>query len=196
VSLAYEKVALRTYLKLKRARIALSGGFATSFYPPVAAGLVQINGLVFNREEDDVLLDGLLLILNRSVVIQPLGTARLPTNADDALQSGPLLVTQNRKAIPSFVADTLRRRFVERRSIRAFIGVDEEDRVLMGLVDEISLTSLIEFLVAPRGVGGLGCTDALNLSGSVNAGLIIQVVDLDFERGDMATPLPTAIVVR
>ena len=186
------------YQNVQDARVVLSGGFLKSFYPPLASGFVKSDGRVLNRPEDDPLLNGMLGIAGNRVAMLPFHGTGGTEAWVDVLQAGPLLVLAGQSALPARTADlgSSGPAFVGRRYTRAFIAVDSERRVLLGLVSDARLRDLVELLTRSLTVGGLACRAALNLSGHRSAGLLVDAEHVHVEVGNTELRLPNAIVVR
>lgn len=189
--------SLIAYQKIAEARIVLSGGFVTSFYPAIPAGYVQFHSMPINRAATDPILNGMLRISRGRASIGPFEEPDYERLTGDALQSGPLLVHGGRPVLrrAAEVAPD-QAVVVEGAFIRSFVAVDKQGHALLGWVSEVSLTELVELLLRPEQARGLDCESALNLSGHVNAGLLVSAGDVYHEVGDVATRLPNAIVVR
>jgi len=187
--------SLEAYRKESGARVALSGGFLKSFYPPIPTGFVQSAGQAVNRPSPDPMLDGMLLVRRGQEVDMVRAAARPEVTAwDDALQSGPLLVMGGRAVVSPSGPERVNE-IVTRRFIRAFVAVDRTGRILLGMTGKVSLPDLAGLLARDADQGGLGCRTALNLSGHINAGLVVSAGDADFRIGDTTTLLPDAILV-
>ena len=91
-----------------------------------------------------------------------------PERADEALQAGPLLFNRGRALEVS--------RGAGRKSRRALIGIDDQQRVLIGVVDSLlgglTWVELQEIFSAPQ--RHLQTTDLLNLDGGGSAQLYVN----------------------
>ena len=109
-----------------------------------------------------------------------------PEQADEALQAGPLLL--NRGAALEV------RRGAGRKSRRALIGIDNQQRIVIGVVDSIlgglNWVELQEIFLAPQ--WQLQTTDLLNLDGGGSAQLYVNGSQLK-ELVSGTTDVPVAI---
>jgi Phosphodiester glycosidase len=186
---------LSSYLDHYGALAVISGGFLKSFYPPIPLGFVMRARTVVNRATRDDLLTGLLTVRNGRPFIGPFSETAA-AGADDGLQSGPLLVQGGQSALPkSDGLTTTTRALIERASERAFVAVLPDDRVLIGHTEPATLADLVSVLTKAAAVGGLGCVDALNLSGSTGAGLLVKAGGSELAAGSQQLYLPNAILV-
>lgn len=180
------------YQQKFKAYVALSGGFVKSFYPPLPLGFVKSNGKVINREHETPFFSGIVCSKNNSLMIEPF-TGRGATEAwIDCLQSGPLLLYQGRPAVKfeNYTDD-----FLYQTHKRAFIAVDTQGHVLLGVTEETTIPVLLEVLQMPLEQGGLGCREALNLNG-VYVGIVADVAGKFLTGGDVEIYPPNALIVK
>ena len=189
------------YQEQHNAKVVLSGGFLKSFHPALPLGLVKSGGTLLNRPifESD-LLNGLLIIRspNRRPDIVPFQwSERRIAGWADALQSGPLLVRRGRAVIFDISWRLAsERKLVEQYYTRAFIAIDQSGHFLLAITGKVSLPLLVDLLIRPASEGGLGCMDALNLSGGGSEGLVLKVGERDLALRTTDVRLPNAIVVQ
>jgi hypothetical protein len=186
---------LSSYLDHYGALAVISGGFLKSFYPPIPLGFVMRARTVLNRATRDDLLNGLLTVRNGRPFIGPFSEAAA-AGADDGLQSGPLLVRGGQSALPR--SDSLTaasRALIERASERAFVAVLSDDRLVIGHTEPTTLADLVSVLTKAPATGGFGCVDALNLSGSTSAGLLVRAGGSELAAGSQQLYLPNAILI-
>ena len=196
-------VSIARFLDRSGGSVALSGGFLKSFYPALPLGYVQSAGEPVNRSHTTDLLNGLLLLGPgadiRSTDFVPGKYEALAERWRDVLQSGPLLVLDGRSrlsedlAAPNNDAD---RRVVTVQAIRAFVAVECNERMLLGLTGDMTLRELAEVLSRSAADGGFACRAALNLSGAESAGLLVDAGGRRAAFGGTDYRLANAIVVR
>jgi hypothetical protein len=187
--------ALSSFLEHSGALAVVSGGFLKSFYPPIPLGFVMRARTVVNRASRDDLQTGLLTVRNGRPFIGPFSETAT-AGADDGLQSGPLLVRGGQSALPRSEGLTATTRgLIERASQRAFVAVLADDRVLIGLTEPTTLPDLVSVLTKAPSVGGLGCVDALNLSGSTAAGLLVRAGGSELAAGNQQSYFANAILI-
>jgi len=169
-----------------RAHAVLSGGFMTTIYPPVPLGLITHNGKEVNRSASTELLDGIVTSEGNRLEIR-----RFTDSTDclaDCLQAGPLLVGDKRVTLRDNYTDS----GIEGSYRRAFVATLPDGYFMLGIASGAKLRALATFLAAPVDRGGLGCLDALNLSGSTSAGMLWD----GGSDGDTKFPIASALVVR
>jgi len=178
------------------ASVVLSGGFLKSFYPPTPLGFVKHGGEILNRGVTSDLLTGVLLASRRSVRIERYENDACSSAWSDCLQSGPLLVLQGQPALPTRDEVHLKstQAAIDGRYQRAFVALLPNGDAILGVTGEIGLLDLQTFLVTPPDQGGLGCTDAINLSGAGSAGLLVRASGKTMSVNTVDMFLPNAIV--
>jgi exopolysaccharide biosynthesis protein len=192
---------VRQLLASSRAHAAISGGYLKSFYPPLPTGLVQVRGrLISARVPDDTVVNGTVVVrASGSIAIYPLSQASRDSLArwSECIQAGPILVSGGRPALPPAIAPASRLGVMATRAFsRAFIATDRSGRVVLGRCESARLPELADFLARPIGTGGLGCTEAINLSGGGSEGILIKSGPLEVSAGDIDVYLPNAFIAR
>jgi len=187
-------LSLTDFERKHQARAVLSGGFLKSFYPAVPLGFIKVGGETLNRWVDTPLLNGVVWLGPEGATITSALADKGVQRAADGLQTGPVLVSKGQvdarlKSVSERKADQLIRGSFE----RAFIGVDDHRRILLGRSGPVALSMLGRFLAAPAEQGGLALRDVVNLSGSRSAGLLVYPIK--FSIGDDAVQLHNAFVV-
>jgi hypothetical protein len=176
----------------------LSGGFLKSFYPPTPLGMVKHGGIALNRGIKGEPLTGVLLATRNRVAILPYADNRCDSTWSECLQAGPLLVDHGTPALPSPETIHLKstRTLIDEKFTRAFVAVLPDGEVVLGIIGEVSLPALQDFLLRSKHRGGLGCTGAINLSGSVSAGLLVNAAGRPSSKGSTDIFLANSIVIR
>jgi hypothetical protein len=168
------------------AEAVLSGGFMTTFYPPVPLGFLKHSGSELNRPASSELLNGIVTSEGNRLEIR-----RFNNPADclaECLQAGPLLVSDKRVSLPEHYADS----GIEGDYRRALVATLPDGYFVLAIASGAKLRALATFLAAPVERGGMGCQDALNLSGSTSAGMLWE----NNSEGDTKTPIASALAVR
>jgi hypothetical protein len=163
---------LTEFQRLTGAKVTLSGGFMTSFLPPIPLGLVKQNGVVINRAASGDLLTGALAFKSGRPTIKPWRGFR----ADEweaSLQSGPLLLDEGRSALPDSTSglQPSTRALIEGRYARAVVVSAPPDMFALLVSEPVSLTGLVNVLMREFGPRAT----AVNLSGATTAGLLVAV---------------------
>jgi hypothetical protein len=156
---------IKGYLVESMSQLVLSGGFMSSFFPPIPLGYVQIDGRAVNRKHVSRQLNGVFCAAPGRAAVTLWDSDFDPVLWRDCLQGGPLLISDRVNILD---ASGLPDVFVYEPLDRAFVGVDEGGRVALGIVEDIRLDELAELLRKGR-FGQL--IDVLNLAGSGSAGL-------------------------
>jgi uncharacterized protein YigE (DUF2233 family) len=176
---------LGDYIGKENAVIAVSGGYMSSFSPPKALGLVKVNGRQISAPHTTWLGKGMVCTDGRLPKIANYDELKA-TSLSDCLQSGPLLIDGGKVRYPSSDIDVGEEKLVKSEQNQAFICVDTNHEIKLGVSDPIKLDAFSDFLKEK-----LNCKDALRLTGHFTAGLQIGR-DL---HGSDEYPLPTVIAV-
>ncbi len=176
---------LGDYIGEQNARIVVSGGYMSSFSPPKALGLVKVGGRQISSPHTTWLGAGMVCTDGRQVRISKYDE-RKSSSLPDCLQSGPLLVVGGKVEYPKSDIDHGEKKLVNSKQNQAFICIDKEKNIKLGISDQITLDKFSTFLE-----DGLHCLDALRLTGHFTAGLQI---DRDLYGNDKY-PLPSVIAV-
>lgn len=178
---------LGDYIGRENARIIVSGGYMSSFSPPKALGLVKVKGTQISPPHTTWLGQGMFCTNGPRVEIGPFDTLKFVSDQfTDCLQSGPLLIDGGKVRYPKSDAESGEQKLVKSEQNQAFICVDANKRVNLGVSDEIELDDFSNFLKEK-----LKCQNALRLTGHFTAGLQIgrEV------HGSDEFPLPSVIAV-
>jgi hypothetical protein len=156
---------LREYLA-SGAVAVLSGGYMESFAPPVALGYVSVDGVEISRRHSSWLTSAAICQRDDEVVIAAMDGFDVAT-FDSCLQAGPLIVDGGIGRYGEGVeVSGAERKLARSVQEQAFVCLDGEGRLLLGVSDPISLSDLTGFLVET-----LQCRQAMRLSGHITAGL-------------------------
>ena len=170
--------------------VLLSGGFLKSFFPAIPLGLVISKERVVNRSVSGDELTGILVLRDGVPAIRAFGGDRDVEKWQDALQSGPLLISDGRSQLPPPGTKLLpsTQNLIEKQYNRAFVALLPDNRVLMGITGPITLPALVELLTQ-----AFGSRSAVNLSGAGSAGLLVRAGGRLVSVGSVETQLPNAI---
>lgn len=185
---------LSEYQKLTNSPLVLSGGYLSSWQPALPLGLVKVNGVQANRPHLSWLVDGLFCTNGKEVIIDKYSSIEQTRNWLDCLQAGPLLIKDGKIII---AVNDKNEKLLRSKQEQAFIGYDDHNHCFLGVTSKMTLLNIIDFLRSSHENGGLGCTNAIRLSGHVTAGLILILPDGKvIEGGNKKVLLPNAIFVK
>lgn len=161
---------LGDYYRSSKAKIIISGGYMASFSPPTPLGLVKVDGTELSRPHKTWIGTGMVCAAGQQVRIAPFEALVSDKASTDCIQSGPLLV-QNGVAHYNDNDDIKigEKKLVDSVQEQAFICIDGEQKIKLGVSDPIRLDDFTHILVDK-----LHCQDALRLSGGPTAGLETQ----------------------
>ena len=181
-----------------QAAVVLSGGFLTSFYPPIPLGIVKRSRVLVNRAAGGDLLNGLLLVRAGRASIEPFRGAAGVAEWDDALQSGPMLLYGGHSALPNVAEIGTRstRQLIENEYSRAFVATLPDNQFLLAVTGAVSLRALVDLLARPAPQGGLACLNALNLSGGGSEGMLVRAGAKQISSGNIRSYLANVILLR
>lgn len=193
----YSGYTLNEYFDLGQFDVVISGGYLSSWSPPYPLGYLKINNKEYNRVHPSWLTRGLLCVNDQNVKIEAFENIKQTDGWSSCIQGGPILI-QNKIYVLDQYSDKNKptRTKIERQ---VFICKVKKNNLLVGLTDEISLNDLLasKFLTLPKEEGGLGCLDALALSGDKVAGMIMKTSKGEIIKyGNTDILLPTAIVIK
>ncbi|MCG5249056.1 phosphodiester glycosidase family protein [Methylorubrum extorquens] len=175
------------YFEISRAKLVISGGYMSSFSPPIALGYLRVGGRQINPLHKSWITSGYFCTTGTEWTIEPATKELPPTRYKDCLQAGPLFIDEGvDRYVLGGTISVNERKLAESEQIQAFVCSNKNGQLLFGVVDEIRLDKLSKWLVE-RGK----CHSALRLSGSTSAGL--RVKDQLFGSNDL--PLTDAIAV-
>ena len=180
------------------AQVALSGGFLRSFTPVIPLGMVIVDGETVSAGVGDAFLDGIVLANDEEVAIGYSGRIELQ-DAEDGLQSGPVLIAEGEAIVRRNLEDNFSSSEVaniEGLYGRAFLALDGENRRIMGVTGPVSLRDLTKVLIRPTSEGGVGAVSALNLSGALSRGLVIDVQGFNDTYFNTDIRIATALLIR
>jgi len=156
----------------------LNGGFRLSFETHEPTGLVIIDKRRISPFAKS--LSGIIAIKNQRVEIIATPNDSMQQGLDYALQGNPMLVNQGRVT-----------QLQPQDAPRAFVALDQEDRVILGIASWVSSLELARYLARKD---GLNCVNALNLEGG-NEGLFIKIDGFEREYRNTRREVPNAVAI-
>ncbi len=174
-----------------------SGGYLSSIQPAYPLGYIKVRTVTLNKPHKTWITDGFICTDGKKIVIDAYKNEAQFEPWPDCLQSGPLLVQNNSKATLNNTNDP---KFVNGKHKRSFICLAQDNQVFMGITSEIDLFTLASFLSKPKNENGLGCKDAIALTGGNTAGMLVRTTEHGtprlIESGNLNVLLPNAIAVK
>jgi Phosphodiester glycosidase len=183
--------SLTDYQEVFSAHVVLSGGYLSSFTPPLPMGFVKTRGIVINRPHKSWLFNGLICITPKTFLIEQYKDQHQADGCTDSLQTGQLLALGGENVLTLTEEN---RALVNSVQQRAFVCTDSERRVILGVTGKTTELPLATMLVA-KGTP-FHCIDAISLSGQITAGLLIRGDNQSVHLGSIDIPLPNAILAR
>ena len=156
---------LENYLVQYNAIAVSSGGYMSSYSPPMTLGFLKSNGMSVARPHNSWLTNGLFCSNADRAAIQLVGAEFEPPSFRDCLQAGPVLLRDG--SPPPISANIGYAKLAQSVQEQTFICIDSQKRIVLGVTDKINFPALVEFLSSSR----TGCVDALRLTGLDTAGL-------------------------
>jgi hypothetical protein len=190
--------SLREFLSDETATVAFTGGYLKSFSPPRPTGYLRIDGVDLNGlVRDDPIVNAILCFAREgpgltSVSLFAAKTFRSEDAGEDCVQAGPLLIAEGRVGYDLTRRDSGNRLSGEFE--RAFLAINRQGQVLLGVSSAVSLMLLRDVLLAPTTEGGFDAQAAVILSGATTAGMEVRG-GLGYAFGTVSTPLADAIIV-
>lgn len=166
--------------------VILAGGYLSSFVPPEPLGLTKVDGEIISRAHESWLTSALFCVGENGPEILPYA-AEAPARFEDCLQAGPMIVADGASRYPTDDLEAGEAKLAARVVIHSFVCIDGDGHLVMGMSSEASLDEL-----GPALVDGVGCRNAMRLTGSDTAGLYLRGTGL---LGENRYGLPNAIAV-
>ncbi len=151
----------------------INGGFTASYELPIPVGLIVHDGRTISQinKSTSSLQNGIFCIIDSRIdgirIIKSSEYGK--TKCFEALQNGPLIITNGRNNIGN-----PNKSFLKKAYSRSIVAIDRDNKILFIQTEPISLSDLVELLVKNQADGGLSCVSALNLSGSTDSGMILK----------------------
>lgn len=183
---------LKEYMKLENHRLVHSGGFFSSLFPPTPLGFVKVRGKEYSSKHSSWLTTGMLCSNGTEITIGNINDVK-DTDWKSCLQAGHLILENGK-----IVINTDRKTWYTtgQPHTQSFVCIDEDDFLQLGITDVIDLKTLVRhFLVKPKKHGGLGCKNAIAMSGGDTAGMITKDDDQLTTIGSDDVLLPNVIVI-
>jgi uncharacterized protein YigE (DUF2233 family) len=163
-----ESPLLGDYYRRSKAKVIMSGGYMSSFSPPTPLGLVKVDGTEIGRPHKTWIGTGMFCTDGRQVKIGQFDQLR-SDKFTDCIQSGPLLIENGTVRYGNEGIGPGEQKLVDSVQEQAFICIDQEHKIKLGVSDPIRLDDFSHILFDK-----LKCQDALRLSGGASAGLQAQ----------------------
>lgn len=183
---------------------AFTGGFLDTYAPATPAGLVRKGDKIYNQlDRTDAVMDAVICLTSdphKPITITAVENYAEARAAGDCIQTGPYLVKDKLEkakleAVEAAVDPTLKFRFSTDPYQRSFLVLNARHEVIIGVAaPRVSLFALREFLRAPEKDGGFDAVEAVAMSGTRTAGLVIES-NPEITAGSVQTLLPNAIVI-
>lgn len=189
----YTGYSLKEYAVLGKYKAVHSGGYLSSWSPALPLGYLKIDDDILNKAHHTYATNGFICINDKDVIISSFKDVQQFQGWSDCLQTGTMLIEDG-----SIVIDQSRKGWyiTGDPKLQAFICQKTDGDILIGTSQEnISLTSLTDYMAKPESNGGLGCHNAISRSSGHTAGMIINEDNSYTEFGNVGIPLPDAIVV-
>jgi hypothetical protein len=182
---------LEDYQKRFRANVVLSGGYLSSFSPPIPLGLLKSANVAISRPHSSWLFDGLICVESAApwFEIDRYSNSEQTTKCRDALQAGQLLVQAGNGALH---LDDRNQRLVNIGQERAFVCTDHQSRVILGVTTKMLEMPLVNILRSKP----FDCSEAISLSGHITAGILIPTLGPQGRLGNTGFTIPDAIIIR
>jgi hypothetical protein len=180
---------LAEFAEIFDANAVLSGGYLSSFAPPLPLGLVKSAGTLLNRPHVSWLLNGLICVGPSQLQIEPYSNLEQAAKCQDSLQAGQLLIQNGKKVLAVNDRNT---KLVNVVQERAFVCTDTGHRVIIGVTAKVREMPLADVLLSQP----FHCVDAISLSGQMTAGILLPSIGVNGTMGSTDFPLPNAIIVR
>jgi hypothetical protein len=185
----------------ENALAAFPGGFLETYSPATPAGLVLQGKKILNelRPQDPVMKAVVCYSADARAPIVIWDASAFSTDkaTGDCVQTGPFLVKEGRNEADLAALDAeLKFPFAVKPFDRAFLALDLQDHIVVGVARRISLFAMRAALLKSREEGGFGARLATALTGTRTAGLIVaDEGGGEITAGNIKTLLPNAVVV-
>lgn len=198
----YSGKSLLWFFRNEKAKIAISGGFLKTLYPPLPIGFVKTEFGILSSEHYNGYQEGYVGITDGRAFIERFPERKNIHQLEDSktegiLQSWPLLLYNGNVSpkIIEFQNGLESTPFIRNQAIRLFVASDKEGFMLFGMTGPMSLLDLTVILKTNRSEGGLGCNNAINLSGTKYASIILETPGVNLRKGSTSIRIANAIVV-
>ncbi|KIT16625.1 phosphodiester glycosidase family protein [Jannaschia aquimarina] len=166
--------------------ILISGGYLSAFVPPTALGLVRVGGRDISRIHRSWLTTAVFCTDGSDHLVRSF-SPEIVEGRTDCLQAGPMVVVDGASRYPASDLVDGEARLADQIVIHTFLCEDAQGALVMGISGAATLHEL-----GPALVDGLGCRQAMRLSGRETGGMYLRGIGL-LENSLIA--LPSAIAV-
>ena len=178
---------------------AFTGGFLDTYSPATPSGFVRQGDKKYSdiRPRDPVMRAVVCYSVQGQVRIVDVEQFSEQRHKGDCIQTGPLLVSDGQDETDFDLLDKrLNFVFARKPFDRAFILLNAQEEIIIGVSKRISLFALRDVLRKPTTEGGYGAREAVALSGTRTAGLIVADQNgKERTAGNVGTLLPNAIII-
>lgn len=167
----------------------INGGFTASLSLPIPVGLLVVDQRPVSQiNKVSSVVSGIFCVRRAGIAIVRRDDY-VPGECVEALQAGPLLVEQDGRLAIN------RSERANPKYRRSAVAIDRQGRLLFIATNEVHLYDLARVLASGADSGGLDCVAALNLSGSVESGLLVKVGKANIASGSQESLIASAIAV-
>jgi hypothetical protein len=160
---------LEDYKRQYNALAIISGGYIETYSPPTPLGFVKSNKIRVSVPQDSWLTNAMFCSDEGRASIQLMNPVTDRPEFRDCLQAGPMLLRGGKP--PSDLVDmptSGSQKLLKVIQKQTFACVDQGRSVILGITEEIDIPTLITALQRT------GCVDAMRLTGSDTAGLLVK----------------------
>jgi Phosphodiester glycosidase len=188
----YNGYTLKEYFEFGSHEVVQSGGFFYGLSPPTSLGLVKIKNQEYSSTHKSWLTTGLFCSNGKNVIIGDVKEVN-PEKWISCLQAGHL-VLKNGKNVMNIQSNTWH--ITGKAHTQSFACMDEDNSLVLGVSGVISLKVLVQDILSkPKKMGGIGCINAVVMSGGSTAGMMIKLKNENKVIGTNDVLLPNVIVV-
>ena len=152
---------------------------------------IKINGKEYNKPHVSWITDSFMCTNGKNVVIDKYENISQLSSWPSCIQGGPLLVKDGRTVAFDDKKDPS---YFKKPTTRSFACTIKDNQVVLGVTDLVDLYSLAAALSKPKEQEGLGCQNAILLTGGATAGMAVRNGEKDFY-GYADALLPNVIVI-
>jgi hypothetical protein len=178
--------SLEDYKRLYGALAVMSGGYLSSFAPPMPFGLVKSDNVLTSSTHKSWLTEGVYCAGPIKTIIELWNRNPNIEEFRDCLQSGPMLLYNGDAILDAGSRAPGYMRLAQDSQNQAFICTSSNNETIIGITEATDFSILIPFLKDK-----VGCINALRLTGRDTAGLIVN----DILYGSDQYLLPNALAV-
>jgi len=192
---------------------AVTLNYLKSFDPPIARGFVKISKRLVNEPFDSWLVSGTFCFDENNAKIyrnRELGITKSSLGSTDrwsnCFQAGPVLVINGIAITAGDLKEHYHQDDAGNAAIdvlysdertQGFICITRASQVVLGLIENIALSAMIELLPKSEAEGGLSCNSAMRLFSNAPAGTFVRLSDGSIlKHGRINVSLPYVLTVK